>query len=649
MSYLRFDKMLLTNLEQSLYREMLRTNKSGAYHCTTVVGCNTRKYHGLLVIPIKDMDNDNHVLLSSLDETVVQHGAAFNLGLHKYGPDQYSPKGHKYMREFNCDVVPCGIYRVGGVILSKEKVFMSFENRILIKYTLLEANSPTILRFSPFLAFRNVNELSVENYHADTSYREIDSGISMCMYQGYPTLYMQFNKPMQFISQPNWNKGIEYPMELDRGYYYKEDLFVPGYFEVPIKRGESVIFSAGVSELRSEELPKIYYEEVSKRTTRTSFFNCLKNSAQQFFNRKNAEELYLLAGYPWFKCRARDMFISLPGVSLAFDDLSGFEKIMATMIPGIRNFMNGKPIERDVQGLEEPDVLLWLMWAVQEYAKTTSAEQTWKMYGEFLKEVIEYILKQRHPNLFVHENGLLYINGWDKPVTWMNSECDGHPITPRSGYVVEFNALWYNALRFVSELAAINGDDYFSESLTFYADKVKENFAPTFWNGYYLYDFVSGDYRELSVRPNMLWAVSLRYSPLENKQKKSIVDISTKELLTPKGLRSLSPKSQNYHGTCDGSQKDRDQASYQGAVWPWLIGTYLEAYLSVYKNSGFSFAERTLIGFEEEMSLGCIGTLAEMYDGNPPFKGRGGISFAMNVAEVLRVLKILNNYNNNNI
>lgn len=645
MSYLRFDKMLLTNLEQSLSREMLRTNKSGAYHCTTVVGCNTRKYHGLLVIPIKNMDNDNHVMLSSLDETVVQHGAAFNLGLHKYEGDHYSPKGHKYMREFNCDVVPCGIYRVGGVVLSKEKVFISYENRILIKYTLLEANSPTILRFSPFLAFRNVNDLSIENYQADTSYHEIDNGISMCMYQGYPTLYMQFNKQMTFVSQPHWNKGIEYPKELERGYYFKEDLFVPGYFEVPIKRGESVIFSAGVSDVRSTDLSEIYYEEVSKRTTRTSFFNCLKNSAQQFFNRKNPEELYLLAGYPWFKCRARDMFISLPGVSLAFDDLTGFEKIMATMIPGIRNFMNGKPVDRDVCGMEDPDVLLWVIWAIQEYAKETSNEQAWKMYGDILKEILEYILMQKHPNLFVHNNGLLHVNGWEKPVTWMNSECDGRPITPRSGYVVEINALWYNTLRFVAELSSLNGDGYFSESLTFYADKVKTNFAPTFWNGFYLCDFVAENYREMSVRPNMLWAVSLKYSPLENKQKKSIVDISTKELLTPKGLRSLSPKSPNYHGNCDGSQRDRDFSAFQGAVWPWLIGTYLEAYLNVYKNSGCSFAERTLIGFEEEMYLSCIGTLSEMYDGNPPFKGRGGISYAMNVAEVLRVLKILKNYN----
>ena len=647
MSYLKFDKSLLANLEQSLAREVLQTNKSGAYHCTTITGCNTRKYHGLLTIPIKSIDNDNHVLLSSFDETVIQHGAEFNLGIHKYGGDLYVPKGHKYLREYSCNIVPTCIYRVGGVILSKEKIFVSFENRILIKYTLIDAHSPTTLHFRPFLAFRNIHELCVENSRANTSYREVENGISTCLYEGYPELFMQFSKEAKFVYTPFWNKDIEYPKEQERGYNYKEDLFVPGYFEVPIKKGESIIFSAGLSELKTNELENIYEAELEKRIHRTSFFNCLKNSVQQFFNRKNPEELYLLAGYPWFKCRARDMFISISGASLAFDDLTGFEKIMATAIPAIRNFMHNKPLERDIFELGDPDVLLWFTWALQEYAKETSDEKMWEKYGTILVEVLNYFLKQKHPNLLLHENGLLYVRGgWERGLTWMNSTFNGRPITPRSGYVVEINALWYNALRYSAELLKeFNGKDkQLSETLEKCADRVKENFVSIFWNGYYLYDFVDGDYRELSVRPNMIFAASLAYSPLDNKMKKAILDITTKELLTPKGLRSLSPKSPNYHGTCEGSQLDRDYAAFQGAVWPWLIGAYLEAYLKVYKNSGISFAERTMIGFEEEMYLNCIGSISEMYDANPPFKGRGGVSFAMNVAEIMRIRKLLEKY-----
>lgn len=644
MGYLNFDKSLLSNLEESLSKEMLSTNKSGAYHCTTIIGCNTRKYHGLLTLPIKSKDDNNHVLLSSFDETVVQHGAEFNLGIHKYGGDNFSPRGHKYMREFNCDVVPYCIYRVGGVLLAKEKVFISYENRILIKYTLIDAHSQTTLRFRPFLAFRDVNSLCVENDNANTTYKEVKSGISMCLYPGYPDLYMQFNKEPKFISCPTWNKGIEYSKEQERGYAYKEDLFVPGYFEVPIQKGESFIFSAGISEVDVDSLDDIYRDEISKSTPRSSFFNCLKYSTQQFFNRKNPEELYLLAGYPWFKCRARDMFISLPGVSLTSDDLTGFEKIMQTIIPAIYQFMKGEQIESDVKELDQPDVLLWAIWALQEYAKESGVENMWKSYGQLLKDIIEFIVKQKHPNLFLHENGLLYVNGWEKAVTWMNSTFNGRPITPRSGYVVEINALWYNALRFTAELAGSFGEAYLADSLSAYAERAKESFSSVFWNGVYLYDFVADSYKEQSVRPNMIFAVSLAYSPLDNKQKKSILDITTKELLTPKGLRSLSPKSPNYHGTCEGSQVDRDFSSFQGAVWPWLMGAYIEAYLRIYKLSGVSFAERSLIGFEEEMYLNCIGSISEMYDANPPFKGRGGISFAMNVAEILRILKVLKSF-----
>ena len=245
MSYLKFDKTLMTNLEESLPREILRTNRSGAYHCTTIADCNTRKYHGLLVIPVPELDDENHVLLSSLDETVIQHGAEFNLGLHKYQGDNYSPNGHKYIREFECEKVPTTIYRVGGVVLKKEKLFVHHENRILIRYTLLDAHSATTLRLRPFLAFRSVREYTHENSQASREYQVVTNGIKTCMYPGYPELYMQLNKKNEFHFQPDWYRGIEYPKEQERGYDFNEDLYVPGYFEVDIKRVK-VLFSPEV-------------------------------------------------------------------------------------------------------------------------------------------------------------------------------------------------------------------------------------------------------------------------------------------------------------------------------------------------------------------------------------------------------------------
>lgn len=261
MSYLKFDKSLMINLEQSLPKEMLRTNKSGAYHCTTIVGCNTRKQHGLLVIPIPEMDDKAHVLLSSLDETVIQHGAPFNLGLHQYGDGVFSPNGHKYIRQFDCESVPTVTYRVGGVILTKEKVFISHENRILIKYTLVEAHSATTLQFRPFLAFRNANDLCIENGAINTKTESVKNGISTCLYHGYPSLYMQFSKAPEWVEDRHWYKGVEYYKDRDRGIPYKEDLWVPGYFQLPIKKGESIIFSASTFEADPDEFLSTYENE----------------------------------------------------------------------------------------------------------------------------------------------------------------------------------------------------------------------------------------------------------------------------------------------------------------------------------------------------------------------------------------------------
>jgi len=640
MSYLKFDKTLLTNLQKSLRKEMLRTNKSGAYSATTITDCNTRKYHGLLVVPVPELDDENHVLLSSLDETVIQHGAEFNLGLHKYEGNNFSPNGHKYIREFNIDAVARTIYRVGGVILSKERVFISHENRILIKYTLLDAHSRTTLRLHPFLAFRSVNTLCIANDVADTSHSNTENGISMCLYTGYPSLYMQLTKENEFHSLPNWYRGIEYPKEQERGYKFKEDLLVPGYFELTISKGESVIFSAGTSSVETHNLTELYDAEVEKRTSRSNFYSSLKNAAQQFYLKRSGD-YYLLAGYPWFKPRARDEFIALPGTTISIDDVGTFEKIMATALVDVNNFMKGAPLEKQLFELEAPDVLLWFIRAVQHYAKATSIGQAFSLYGKTVLQIITFIRKQNHPNLFLHENGLLYTNGIEKPATWMNSVENGHPITPRTGYIVEINALWYNALKFGAELATSQQDEYAADLLDYQSEMTRQSITHVFWNGTYLHDFVDGEYKDWEVRPNMIFAVSLPFSPLEKAQQKSIVDITTRELLTPKGLRTLSPKCPFYRPNYVGGQLDRDRNYHNGPVWPWLTGAFAEAYLRIYKRSGYSFIERMLIGFESEMSELCLGTLSELHDGNPPFTGHGAMSFAMSVAEILRTLKMM--------
>ncbi|WP_061868907.1 glycogen debranching enzyme N-terminal domain-containing protein [Prevotella intermedia] len=645
MGYLKFEKALMTNLQDSLPRELLRTNRSGAYSCSTIVDCNTRKYHGLLVVPVPELDNENHILLSSLDPTVIQHGAAFNLGLHKYHGGNYSPNGHKYIREFDCDKVPTTVYRVGNAVLKKEVVLQCYEERILVRYTLLEGQGTTLLQFRPFLAFRSVREFTHENAAINREYHNVENGIATCLYEGYPQLFMQFSKDNEFHYEPYWYRGLEYPKEQARGYYSDEDLYVPGYFEMKIKKGESIVFSGSTSEIKTSTLKRIFDDEIEFRPPRDNFFHCLVNAAHQFHNRKKNDDRYILAGYPWFKCRARDQFIALPGLTLSIEEQDYFELVMETAERGLREFMQNEPLTVEIQEIEQPDVILWCIWAIQQYAKEAGKESCLKLYGDFLRDMIAYIENGKHPNLFLHTNGLLYAEGKNKAITWMNGMIDGKPVNPRSGYIVEFNALWYNDIKFVAWLFSDTSETEYTAHLEEVASLCKDAFVATFLNNYgYLYDYVDGNMVDWSVRPNMILAAAVDYSPLEQSQKKSVVDICTRELLTPKGLRSLSPKSGGYTPVCVGDQDYRTRVYHQGTAWPWLGGFYLEACLKLYKRTRLSFVERQLIGYEDEVMNHCLGTIPEYFDGNPPYSGRGAISFAMNVGEVLRTLALLEKY-----
>lgn len=631
MDYLNFDKTVLTNLEKSLTKELLRTNRSGAYSSSTLTGCNTRKFHGHLVIPIPEMDSDNHILLSSLDETIIQHGAEFNLGVHEYEGGHFSPNGHKYIREFKCEVIPSTIYRVGGVIISKEQLMVANESRVITKYTLLQAHSATTIRFKPFLAFRSVHTLSKANDMANADAGQAKKGAAYKLYPAYPNLYIQFSKQPNYTHAPNWYNNIMYAKEQERGFPYTEDLLVPGTFEMPIKKGESIYVSAGISEISPTSLKKIWEEELEKRHARTDMYQCLRNAAVQFRHKENGET-YLLAGYPWFHVRARDQFIAMVGCTLSIGDKEAFETIAGSVLDEIINFVEtGKT--NVIKELDSPDALLWFVWAIQQHYNSINFIDPQPLHLVVL-DIVDYILQGQHPNLTLDDNGLLKIEGKDVPMTWMNATEDGKPITPRTGYVVEINALWYNALYFASVLTS-------NQNMEAQAQKTAESFVNTFWNGLYLYDYVDGDYKNVEVRPNMILAVSMPYSPLNRQQQKSVLDVCTRELLTPKGLRSLSPKSGSYRPNYVGGMLERNRNYHNGPVWPWFTGAYAESYLKIHKQGGISFVERLLIGMEAEMKKLCIGTLSELHDGNPPFKGHGAMSYAPSVGEILRTLALL--------
>lgn len=644
-TYISFDTVKMTNLRESLGKEILCTNDTGAYCSTTIVGCNTRKYHGLLVVPIPELDNDLHVLLSSLDETIIQHGAEFNLALHKYQGDNWSPNGHKYIRSFEWKSFPTTIYRIGGVLLQKEIHFRRSESRVIIRYTLLDAHSTTTLRLSPLLAYRGTRTFTHRNDQCNGTVNEVKNGIKMCLYEGYPEIFMQTNKSSKFVPTGNWYMGFDYPIERERGWESNEDLYHPGYFEMQIKKGETICFSAGISEIQPNTLKRIMDIDQTNTEPMDSFYNCLCHAAQQFHLHKNGEH-YITAGYPWFKCRARDLFVSMPGLTLALGKRDKFERYMNTAQKALLSIVEDKPIEVEIYETEQPDTLLWALWCIMQYYRHADHRRAIELYGELVEKMMDYIMSNRHANLFLHENGLLYSNGREKPITWMNSTHNGRPIVPRSGYIVEFNALWYNALRFYAEMLNEIGRHGDADKIDTLADKVERSFQYVFVNDHgYLYDYVDGQMVSWEVRPNMIFAFALDYSPLTLEQRKRALDVCTRELVTRKGLRSLSPKSGGYRPYYSGVQWERDNAYHMGTAWPWLTGLYLEAYLKIHKMSGISFIERQMVGFEEEIYYHALGSIPEMFDGNPPFHGRGGMSFAMNVAAILRAIRLLDRHN----
>ncbi len=651
MSYIKFDKEQLVNLEFSLSREFIRSNRAGAFATTTIIGCNTRKYHGLLIAPQPHVDEGNHVLLSTLDETIIQHEAEFNLGIHQYKPGVFNPKGHKYVREIITDPIPKIRYRVGGVILAKEMLFSIESDRVLIKYTLEEANSPTKLKFKPFLAFRNMHSLTKANIDNDTRYKDAPNGIICKMYEGYSNVYMQFSKETEYTHVPHWYYNIEYKEEKERGYDYLEDLYVPGFFEIPIEKGESIIFSAGLEEVDPMLLETIYANEVKRRLPRDSYKNCLVNSAQQFFVHKN-NKTEVIAGFPWFGRWGRDTFISLPGLTLTLGDDKTCKSVIDTMISELKGPLFPNLGNGDNTAYNSVDAPLWFFWALQKYAAHTQTQaQIWNEYGEKMKLILYGYRNGCQYNIKMQENGLIYAGEPGKALTWMDAVVFDKAVTPRIGLDVEINALWYNAVMFSIEVAKLAGDEEFLNDWNEISCTIPAAFKETFWNKDkgYLCDYVFEDYKDWSVRPNQLFAASLPYSPVSEQIRKLILDITERELLTPRGIRTLSPKSSEYKGVYEGDMMTRDSAYHQGTVWPWLLGHYVEGYLKIHGKGGIAHVQRLYNNFEPVMFEHGIGSVSEVYDGDPPHKPGGAPSQAWSVAELLRIDYLIDYYKNNSL
>ena len=633
MSYLKFNKDKLVNLEYSLQREVVEANSSGGFYNTTIVCCNNRRYHGLLIVPVDNFDGRRHVLLSSMDETLIQHEQDFNLGIRCYG-DIYEPRGHKYIVDFELDKAFTLTYRVGGMLLTKTMLFAEKGEQLLIKYTLVEAHSPTILRLKPFLAFRDIHLLTKANTDANTKYVEVDNGCSFRMYRDFPDLNLQLNKKSEFVSNPQWYYNIVYKDEMRRGYDYQEDLFSPGFFDLHISKGESVILSASTNEIASRSLKQKFDREYDHKRSRDSFESCLKLADNQFIiNRAGKTEI--CAGYPWLKPTLRDSLIALPGVTIYNDGkIDEFISVVDSLIASYKSEF--------FKGTDQSAAPLWLILALQRYVLYTgSSDLVKRKYGSTIRELLNTYIEGSRFGVKMDSRGLLWCERNGVAMSWMNAYVDGKPVTERAGYQVETNGLWYNALAFAIDLLSSEKrkDEEYLLRWKELKKSIEENFMPLFWceeNGY-LADYVDEIGQNRAVRPNQVIACALPFSPIPEKERDMVMKCAEKELLSAKGVRTLSPRNHAYEGRYEGDQRERDMAYHQGSTRIWLLGYYIEAALKLYGVAFVKKAKELVSALNEDMTIHGVGSVAELYDGDPPHFQHGAISHAASVAELLRV------------
>ncbi len=639
MGALTFDKKELGNLEYSLTREMLATDRRGGYMSTTIVCCNTRKYHGLVVSPIDDSGRD-FVLLSSLDETIIRDGQRFNLALHRFR-DVYEPRGHKYITDFEYTPTPTITYRVGDVVLKKELLWIHRRTQLMVRYTFVEGDAEQIsLQLRPFLAFRDRHALSKANMEANGLSYPVKGGVKCKLYEGFPWLYMQSSRDnTEFVPAPDWYYDFEYQREIERGYDAHEDLLTPGYFETVIKKGESIIMSVSTDEMASsKQIEEDYETSVARRTHKVDFLSCLRHSARQFLIKRANGDTEVLAGYPWYGMIGREAMIALPGLTLEQGHKEDCMAVMDTVIN--KKSVHDRPIS--LQPCHAVDAPLWAVRALQMLEDEVGAEMIWERYGDEIKNLLNFY-KSSCNNVSLHDNGLIWAWSNERSITWMDTTEDSRKLSSRrNGYQVEVNALWYNAVCYVLDLAKQFGDKQFVEEWEWLPERAKATFQSLFWlNEGWLADFVNHDEKKCSVRPNMIIACALRYKMLTEQQQVSVIRTVQQHLLTPKGLRSLSPINPLYGF---GRETSNNIAPKNGSVWAWSLSFYVRACFDILGESFVPDAEKILSNFHENIQIACIGSISEYFEPDPPHHARGSISQAWSVASLLEISQMIEKY-----
>lgn len=642
MAFLKFNKSELVNLSYSLKREIICANKTGAYCNTSIVTCNTRRYHGLLAVPVDAFGGKKHLLLSSLDESLILNGKQFNLGIHCYG-SVYEPRGHKYIIDFEADPVPKITYRVGEIVFTKSILLVPDSDQVMIRFELVNAPAKVKLLLTPFLAFRDIHALTDENPNARTEGWEIPNGVAFNLYEGFPDLNMQFNtKDVSFETAPCWYKGITYSDEYRRGFACKEDLYVPGHFETEMKPGDAIVFSASVELASPSGLKRKFDSFVAKAAKITTAHEQLVHCADLLKQDRGGHKM-ITAGFSWlYTGLLRETLEALPGLTLyANGDKAEFEEILDNLIAD-----NQERLFHRTTQVEAPLRLADTLERYIEFGADPKA--VWKKYGPTVKGILESYLPGRRVEVAMQPNGLLWAQVDHWALSWMNTYVDGNPVTERAGYQVETNAMWFQSVLFAvtMERKYSQSDSDFLKEWSHILDLIRENFQNTFWNARagYLADYVDNAGQHLEVRPNMLYALVGEDIPVEPEIARRVLQVIDNELVTRRGIRTLSPRHSEYKGVYEGSQTDRDLAYYNGCCLTSLLGPYCEV---CFKMKGAAFlnkAQWLVNGFYEDLNKHGVGAFSELYDGDPPHEPHGAISSALSTAALLEVEYLKNKY-----
>jgi predicted glycogen debranching enzyme len=639
-------------IDALLEREWLLSNKIGAYASSTVIGCNTRRYHGLLIAADPAPAGRIATLATVMEELVVD-GQRYELAVNEF-PGSFTPGGITHLAEFRNDAAITFVYRVGGAELTKEIVLAESANAVALRYTLRGAAGELCLR--PFVALRSYHELRrTDDPHNITFATEPEGVVVQDRDAAFPELHL-LSKEADFDTGPEWWRQFRYRTDIARGQDGLEDLYTPGRFRYTLGEGESCQFTASLRDpvpvgvattidRRRDRLASLAgagSDELSRRlAVATDAF-----PVKRYFP-DTAPSTTILAGYPWFADWGRDAFIALPGLLLSTRRFDVAREAFRTFGEHLGEGMVPNRFDEysSAAHYNSIDASLWYIAAAGRYVEAGDDGNFWR---NFLMPTCDTILRayQQGTQFDIHADadGLLTGGSDRTQLTWMDAALGDEVVTSRNGKAVEVNALWHSAHRMMAQQCR-GVDDALADHYAHQADLIGPAFVRAFWfeDGRYLYDCVGPGGSDASIRPNQIFAVSLPHSPLSPDQQADVVRTVTKHLLTPRGLRTLSPEDDNYRGRYGGSWESRDRAYHQGTVWAWLIGGFIEAYLKVENFTPFALAQaqQWLDGFAEHLNEACLGHISEIFDGDAPHAPRGCSAQAWSVAEVLRALQLV--------